>query len=214
MLLFSLSIHEAAHAWTSDRFGDPTARYLGRVTLNPIPHIDPIGTILFPLLQFFVNFPLIGWANPVPTNPAHLQNPRKDQIFISIAGPLSNLAAGSIAFVLLVILKLSWPQARAFIELMTFTGGIPGSASVMAPVLGILYWAMVINLALAVFNLLPIPPLDGHWILYGLLPSGAAAVLERVGSYGFIVLYALMFMGTLRFVFIPVQMARSLLLSF
>jgi len=84
----------------------------------------------------------------------------------------------------------------------------------MAPVLGILYWAMVINLALAVFNLLPIPPLDGHWILYGLLPSGAAAVLERVGSYGFIVLYALMFMGTLRFVFIPVQMARSLLLSF
>jgi len=214
VLLFSLSIHEAAHAWTSDRFGDPTARYLGRVTLNPIPHIDPIGTILFPLLQFFVNFPLIGWAKPVPTNPAHLRNPRKDQIFISIAGPLSNLAAGSIAFVLLVILKLSWPQARAFIELMTFTGGIPGSASVMAPVLGILYWAMVINLALAVFNLLPIPPLDGHWILYGLLPSGAAAVLERVGSYGFIVLYALMFMGTLRFVFIPVQMARSLLLSF
>jgi len=214
VLLFSLSIHEAAHAWTSDKFGDSTARLQGRVTLNPIPHIDLIGTIVFPLLQFVANFPLIGWAKPVPTNPVYLRNPHKDQIFISLAGPFSNLAAGSIAFVLLAILKLSWPQARGFIELMTFAGGIPGSGSIMAPVLGILYWAMVINLALAVFNLIPIPPLDGHWILYGLLPPGAAAALERMSSYGFIILYALMFMGTLRFVFIPVRMARDLLLSF
>lgn len=214
VLLFSLSIHEAAHAWTADRFGDYTARYLGRVTLNPIRHVDPIGTILFPLLQFFVHFPLIGWAKPVPINPAHLRNPRKDQIYISVAGPAANLLAGSIAFVILAIAKIFSARAGSFIDLMTAIGGIPGNGSILAPVLGILYYAMVINLALAVFNFIPIPPLDGHWILYGLLPAGAAAALKRMGSYGFIILYALMFMGTLRFVFIPVGLAIGLLQSF
>ena len=211
VLLFSLSIHEASHAWMADRFGDHTARYLGRVTLNPIPHIDPIGTVLFPLLQFFVHFPLIGWAKPVPVNAMHLRNPHRDQIFISIAGPLSNLLAGSTAFLLLVILKISWPQARGLIEFMTAVGRIPGNQSVLAPILGILWYAMIINLLLALFNIIPIPPLDGHWILYGLLPASAAATLERMGSYGFILLYALMFMGTLRFIYIPVGMAVNLL---
>lgn len=214
VLLFSLSIHEASHAWMADRFGDYTARYLGRVTLNPLPHIDPIGTILFPLLQFFVHFPLIGWAKPVPINPAHLRNPRKDQIFISLAGPAANLTASGIAFLLLVVLKLSWPQARGFIEFMTAMGRIPGNESILAPVLGILYNAMIINLALAIFNFIPIPPLDGHWILYGLLPSSAAAALERLGSFGFIILYALMFTGTLNFILIPLRMARRLLMAF
>lgn len=211
VLLFSLSIHEAAHAWTSDRFGDYTARYLGRVTLNPIPHIDPIGTILFPLLQFFVHFPLIGWAKPVPTNPALLRNPHRDQTFISLAGPASNLLAGSTAFLTLAVLKISWPQARGLIEFMTVTGRIPGNESVLAPVIGILYYAMVINLLLAIFNLIPIPPLDGHWILYGLLPEGAAHALERMSSYGFILLYALMFMGTLSLIYIPVREVVGLL---
>lgn len=211
VLLFSLSIHEASHAWMADRFGDHTARYLGRVTLNPIPHIDPIGTVLFPLLQFFIHFPLIGWAKPVPVNPMHLRNPHRDQIFISIAGPLSNLLAGSVAFLLLVILKISWPQARGLIEFMTAVGRIPGNQSILAPILGILWYAMIINLLLALFNIIPIPPLDGHWILYGLLPANAAAALERMGSYGFILLYALMFMGVLRFIYIPVGMTIDLL---
>ncbi len=212
VLLFSLSLHEAAHAWTADRFGDYTARYLGRVTLNPVPHIDPIGTILFPLLQFFVNFPLIGWAKPVPINSAHLRNPRKDQIFISIAGPISNLMAGAIAFIILAIVKLSLPGARGYVEIITATyGRIAGTGSILVPILLILYWAMIINLLLALFNIIPIPPLDGHWILYGLLPSNAAAVLERVGSYGFILLYALMVLGAFRFILIPVQIVRGLL---
>jgi len=211
VLLFSLSLHEAAHAWMADHFGDYTARYMGRVTLNPIPHIDPIGTILFPLLQFFVHFPLIGWAKPVPVNSTHLRNPRKDQIFISLAGPVSNLLAGSIAFLLLVLLKVSWPQARSFIEFMTTIGRIPGNQSFLAPILGILWYAMIINFLLALFNIIPIPPLDGHWILYGLLPANAAAAFQRMGSYGFIILYALMFMGTLRFIYIPVGLAIDLL---
>jgi Zn-dependent protease len=214
VLLFSLSIHEASHAWMADRLGDYTARYLGRVTLNPIPHIDPIGTIVFPLLQFFINFPLIGWAKPVPINPIHLRNPQRDQIFISLAGPVSNLLAGFIAFGILVVLKLSWPAARGFIEYMTFVGHIPGNQSILAPILGILYYAMVINVLLAIFNIIPIPPLDGHWILYGLLPASAAATLERFGSYGFILLYALMFFGVFKFILIPVGLMITLLKIF
>jgi Zn-dependent protease len=211
VLLFSLSLHEASHAWMADRLGDYTARYLGRVTLNPIPHIDPIGTIVFPLLQFFINFPLIGWAKPVPINPIHLRNPHRDQIYISLAGPVSNLIAGFTAFAILVVLKLSWPEARGYIEIMTYMGRIPGNASVLAPVLGILYYAMIINLLLAIFNVIPIPPLDGHWILYGLLPASAAATLERMSSYGFILLYALMILGVFRFILIPVNIMRALL---
>jgi Zn-dependent protease len=213
VLLFSLSIHEASHAWTADRLGDYTARYLGRVTLNPIPHIDLIGTVLFPLLQFFANFPLIGWAKPVPINALHLRNPHKDQIYISLAGPAANLLAGFVAFGLLVALKLSWPNARGFIEVMGFSGHIPGTGSMLAPVLGILYYAMIINLLLAVFNLIPIPPLDGHWILYALLPRSAGDVLGRMGPYGFIILYALMLTGMFRFILIPVGLFVGLLHS-
>ena len=97
VLLFSLSLHEASHAWMADRLGDYTARYMGRVTLNPIAHIDPIGTLLFPLLQFFTNLPLIGWAKPVPVNSLHLRHVRRDQSFIALAGPGSNLIAGCVA---------------------------------------------------------------------------------------------------------------------
>lgn len=199
VLLFSLSIHEASHAWMADRLGDYTARYLGRVTLNPLPHIDPIGTILFPLLQFFTHFPLIGWAKPVPINAHHLRNPHKDQIYISLAGPASNLLAATAAFILLVVLKLSSPEARAFIEI-----GMLSKGSYLAPILLIIYYAMVINILLAVFNLIPIPPLDGHWILYGLLPRAASEALERVGSFGFLILYALMFLGIFSTVLRPV----------
>jgi Zn-dependent protease len=198
VLLFSLSIHEASHAWMADRLGDYTARYLGRVTLNPLPHIDLVGTILFPLLQFFTHFPLIGWAKPVPINSVHLRNPHRDQIFISLAGPASNLLAAFVAFCILVVLKFVSPEARGFIDI-----GIL-SRSYLAPILMILYYAMIINVLLAFFNLIPIPPLDGHWILYGILPSSAASALERMGSFGFLILYALMFLGVFSLILGPI----------
>jgi Zn-dependent protease len=211
VLLFSLSIHEASHAWMADLRGDYTARYLGRVTLNPIPHIDPLGTIVFPLLQFLTPIPLIGWAKPVPINPIHLRNPRRDQIFISIAGPAANLVAAVSAFILLVILKIAWPGAREFITNITATLRVPANGSVVAPIIGILVFILVINTALALFNFIPIPPLDGHWILYGLLPANAAAGLQRLGSYGFLILYGLMFTGILRIIFIPTLWIREFL---
>ncbi len=212
VLLFSLSVHEASHAWTADRFGDYTARYLGRVSLNPMAHIDPIGTILFPILQFFTNLPLIGWAKPVPINAVHLRNPRRDQIFISLAGPASNLLAGSVSFVLLAVLKLLSPQASGFLMNMIVNMTVPHQKSLLAPIVGILLFSLIINFALALFNFIPVPPLDGHWMLYGLLPYNAAKSLERISPYGFILLYALMFMGFFRFIFVPVQWVLTFLL--
>ncbi len=212
VLLFSLSIHEASHAWAADRLGDYTARYLGRVSLNPIQHIDPIGTIVFPLLQFFTRLPLIGWAKPVPVNPAHLRNPRRDQALISLAGPVSNLLAGISAFVLLAIIKHLSPLANGLLINMVITRSIPHHASAVAPLVGILYFVLIINLALAVFNLIPIPPLDGHWMLYGVLPYNAGRMVERVAPYGFILLYALMFLGIFQVLFIPISLVEEALL--
>jgi len=218
VLLFSLSIHEASHAWVADYFGDYTARYMGRVSLNPIAHIDPVGTILFPILNLVMRFmgigiPLIGWAKPVPVNSVHLRNPRRDQIFISLAGPGSNLIAATAAFLTLAGLKLASTHAGALVNLMITTSSIPREQSVIAPLLGILFFALVSNMALALFNVIPIPPLDGHWVLYGLLPYNAAQALERVGSYGIFLLYGLILFGgpVLDFVFSPIQAVLTLL---
>jgi Zn-dependent protease len=213
VLLFSLSIHEASHAWAADRLGDHTARYLGRVTLNPIHHVDPIGTIVFPLLQFFTRLPLIGWAKPVPVNAAHLRNPRRDQALISLAGPASNLLAGISAFLLLTIIKHASPLANGLLINMVYTRSIPHHTSVMAPLVGMLYFALIINLALAIFNLIPIPPLDGHWMLYGILPYNAGRMVERMAPYGFILLYALMFLGIFQVIFIPIDLVGKALLD-
>jgi Zn-dependent protease len=213
VLLFSLSIHEASHAWVADYFGDYTARYLGRVSLNPIAHIDPVGTILFPIVGMVMRIPLIGWAKPVPINSVHLRNPRRDQIFISLAGPGSNLVAAATAFLALACLKLGSAHAGSLVNHMIATNSIPREQSVIAPLLGILFFALIINMALALFNFIPIPPLDGHWVLYGLLPYNAAKALERVGSYGIFLLYGLMLIGepVLKFIFSPIRQVLILL---
>lgn len=213
VLLFALSIHEASHAWMADWCGDYTARYLGRVTLNPIAHMDPIGTLLFPLLQFFTGFPLIGWAKPVPVNQLHFRKPHRDQILVSLAGPVANLLAAGAAFVLLVVLKWTSPLADGLLINMIGTMQIPRQNTILVPILGLLFFTLVINLALALFNALPIPPLDGHWVLYALLPHDAARVLERVGSYGIFILYALMIFGMFQFIFWPIRVLLGLLLS-
>ncbi len=154
------------------------------------------------MLQFVSNLPLIGWAKPVPVNSAHLRNPRRDQIFISLAGPGANLLAAIAAFALLVVLRMSSNQAGGLIINMIINMRLPNDRSPLVPVVGFVFFALIINLALALFNLMPVPPLDGHWMLYGVLPYNAAQVLERVSSYGFLILYALMFLGMFKFIFI------------
>ena len=181
VLVFSLTVHESAHAWAADRLGDPTARLLGRVSLNPIVHVDPIGTVLFPLIGLFTGAPLIGWAKPVPVATWRFERPRRDYLMVAAAGPLSNLA---LAFVGVVVLRLVGLEAAG------------GTGSSLVTPIRLLAWGLLsINLLLAIFNLLPIPPLDGSTVLAGLLPERAAAGLDRIRPYGFLLLYALMFSG-------------------
>jgi Zn-dependent protease len=179
VLVFSLTVHESAHAWAADRLGDPTARLLGRVSLNPVVHVDPIGTILFPLAGMISGAPLIGWAKPVPVAVWRFERGRRDYLMVAAAGPISNLA---VAFVAAVALRL-----------LPSVVGQPADAGALAAAAGAIAWeALRINLLLAVFNLLPIPPLDGSSVLAGVLPESAAASLDRLRPYGFILLYALL----------------------
>jgi Zn-dependent protease len=182
VLLFSLTVHEAAHAFTADRLGDSTARRLGRVSLNPAVHVDPIGTILFPLIAIATNLPVIGWAKPVPVNGRNLRNYRRDFMIIAAAGPASNL-------VLAVVAAMVW---------RVLSGGGMDAQATPAVVITVLQRALVINVLLAVFNMIPVPPLDGGNVLAGLLPLPVARQYDRLRPWGFVLLYALMLSGLLR----------------
>jgi Zn-dependent protease len=181
VLLFSLTIHEMAHAFTADRLGDPTARLLGRISLNPLVHADPIGTILFPLIALVTGAPILGWAKPVPVNTRHLRHPRRDFVIVAAAGPASNLVLALAAALTLAILPVS-PHTI-------------DEPNVSVPVAAILGLAIQVNVLLAVFNMLPIPPLDGGNVLAGLLPPRMAIAFNQIRPYGFLLIYALILSG-------------------
>ncbi len=196
VLLFSLSLHESAHAWVANRFGDPTGQMLGRVSLNPLVHIDPIGTILFPLLGFLIGGVIFGWAKPVPINSANLRDPKRDNIFISVAGPVSNLAA-ALGFVILLRV-FSGLEAAGIVPWLT------------EPLLGLCKVGIFLNVILAVFNLIPIPPLDGSWVLEGILPQSLGRAMDMIRPYGFLILILLLYSGVFNWVLDPVlEIVRS-----
>ncbi len=181
VLLFSLTVHETAHAWTADRLGDPTGRLLGRISLNPLVHIDWIGTVLFPLIGLLGGGFFFGWAKPVPVNLGRLRRGRTDFMLVAAAGPASNLLIAIAASVLLAVLP--WESL------------LTGSRDVAMPLFTLLSRALTLNVLLAVFNMLPIPPLDGGTVLGGLLPAALARRFDALRPYGFLILLVLMVRG-------------------
>ncbi|MGH9162320.1 MAG: site-2 protease family protein [Vicinamibacteraceae bacterium] len=184
VLLGSLTIHEMAHAWTADRLGDPTARLLGRISFNPVVHLDPIGSLLLPLIALVTGAPLIGWAKPVPVRVDRLRRGRRDFLWVAAAGPISNIGLAVVASVLL----------RLFVD---------PAASGVGLLAMLLVQAVHVNLILAVFNMLPIPPLDGGNVLGALLPDGVASQFDRVRPYGVFILYGLLLLNVLELIITP-----------
>ena len=198
-LIFSLSVHEAMHAWMSNRFGDDLAYHQGRVSLSPVTHVDPIGTLLFPAIAFFTGAPLLGWARPTPVNPLKWREKRKANFWVSIAGILGNF---TIAIVVGVIIRILY-----------HTGQIPAAdGSTMKAVSALLSVFFEMNIGLAVFNLFPIPPLDGSKILASILPESFGSAIEAIEQYGFIILLVALVTGAFRAVFnVVIPLAWSIL---
>ncbi|MGA8067757.1 MAG: site-2 protease family protein [Terriglobales bacterium] len=190
--LFAISVHESAHAWTASRCGDPTARMLGRVSLNPIRHIDLFGTIILPLVAAISGIPLLGWAKPTPVDPRYFRNPMWDDILTSVAGPVSNFIVATGALILLAGIALASPAGHTLVVGLVAGGDGSASDSMLAPVAMLLFELMFINIVLAVFNLIPVPPLDGSHVLRHFLSEPVRVVYDRIGIFA---LLALVYLG-------------------
>jgi len=191
-VLFAITLHEAAHGWTASKFGDHTARMMGRVTLNPIKHIDPVGTILVPLALLIMSTGFIfGWAKPVPINFNALRSPKSGMIWVALAGPGANL-----------VMAIGW----LFVAIFSININIP----IMLKMAGA---GIFINILLAVFNLLPIPPLDGSRVISALLPNPLAYRYNQLEQYGFFILIGLMFIGGFSYIVWPIVVLALSLLS-
>jgi Zn-dependent protease len=201
-LVFSLSVHESAHAWMSNQFGDDLARLQGRISLNPAVHVDPVGTLLFPAIAFFTGMPLIGWAKPTPVNPLRWREKRKANFWVSVAGVISNMIIAICAAILLRIL------AKAnLIELYRHqyygldVAVQQGSSLIVEGGATLLQVFFRLNIALAIFNLIPIPPLDGSKVLSSILPPSFEPALEAMERFGYILLIVAMFTGVFGVIF-------------
>jgi len=184
--LFAISVHESAHAWTANRCGDPTARMLGRITLNPIKHIDVIGTVVVPLIAYLSGLGIIGWAKPTPVDPRNFKNPILDDVLTAVAGPISNFIVAAVATLLLVAISLSSRSGQTIIGELMF--GLPVGNSPLVPASLLLFAFLDINVLLAVFNLIPVPPLDGSHVLRHFLSDGVRRVYDTVGVFGLMAL--------------------------
>jgi Zn-dependent protease len=193
VLILAFSVHECAHAWTAWRLGDPTAKMLGRITLNPIKHLDPFGSVIFPLIGLYYGGMLFGWAKPTPVTARNFKNYKRDDILVALAGPASNLLSATVALILLVILKhVIAGGGIAIVTAMALAHRMSGVSTEnlpqLFPIALFLYYVILLNLLLFVFNLIPVPPLDGSHILRHFLPYRALQVYDRIGMFGMIIL--------------------------
>ena len=187
----AISFHEAAHAWSANKLGDPTAKLLGRVTMNPLKHIDPVMTVLFPAMLIMAGLPPFGAAKPVPVDTRNLAHPLRDHAWIAAAGPISNVILATGSIVLLRFLMVD--PVRALFP-----------ASIFAILIVYLQMSLIINLLLATFNMIPIPPLDGSWVLSAVLPDQVGPIYRVIRPYGFLILMVLIWGGAFSVVFQPV----------
>jgi Zn-dependent protease len=195
-VLFAITLHEAAHGYVARHFGDMTAYQQGRISLNPLRHIDPVGTILFPLLTLWLGGILFGWAKPVPVNFGALRRPKQDMLWVALAGPASNLA---MALGWALLYKMAWLFPDSYFA---------------EPLLGMAEWGIKINVVLMVLNLLPLPPLDGGRVAVSLLPHRQAFQLARVEPYGMFILIFLVISGVLGLILLPLVNLKFKLISF
>lgn len=209
VLLLAVSAHEAAHAWMSHKFGDDTAKLLGRVTLNPIAHTDPIGTLLIPIIGFIAassgaGFAFIGWGKPTPVNPLKWRNKDTANIMVSLAGIMANTLLALTALVVLKILMTTGVVSHDLVSHVVY-GESVGDGTYTEPMVMLISNMLFMNASLAVFNLLPFPPLDGSKVLYSVLPSSAGPVLDALEQYGYFILMAAVYFGLFSKMFGPVD---------
>lgn len=189
-LIFAVTLHEAAHAWVADKKGDSTARQLGRITMNPLSHIDPFGTVIIPLLMYVTTGFVFGYAKPVPVNPLNLRRPKEDMAWVAAAGPGMNLLLAVISGVFYRLLSDS-----TFIGAGGFFSEMGSTASFfLLPLREMFEFSVKINVILMIFNLIPIPPLDGGRVLVGLLPRAQARLISSIEPYGMFVIVFVVFM--------------------
>ncbi len=195
-VLFAITLHEAAHGWVASKLGDPTARQLGRITMNPIKHIDPVGTIAVPLVLVMLSGFIIGWAKPVPVDPRHFKQPLLDMALVALAGPVSNFVMACGWALLITLSTTALADSPVAIHLMRMAQA-----------------GMTINLILMVLNLIPIPPLDGGRVVAGVLPKQMALSFMRIEPYGMWIILALLFSGVLGKILWPVVLRFDAIIS-
>ena len=201
-ILFAISFHESAHAWMALQIGDTTAKDLGRISLNPIRHIDPFGSVILPILLYFTSGLLFGYAKPTPVRLDQTKNPRLADVAVSAAGPLSNLLLAALGLVVLVGLKAAFPGALP--DLFDALRGHRFAGGAVAPITYLFFQFVIVNISLGVFNLIPIPPLDGSWVLAAILGEPARRFFQNVGRFGFLILVLLSSSGMLSRILGPV----------
>ncbi len=213
LLLLAISIHESAHAWAAARCGDDTAAKLGRISLNPIRHIDPVGTLLLPIMLLLARAPVFGWAKPTPVDVRKLRNPERDHMLVTLAGPLSNLMLAGVLMAALGVAVQTLGEGARDAAYASLSGDLEAAYELPHfPLMFTLVFGSFLNAFLGVFNLIPVPPLDGGQILLQMLPPQLAYRYAAIRPFGFMIVLALAFLDLLKYLVLPIYALLSLII--